>query len=125
MSSLWIVGGVFWLSLLPLCVYAWYRRIASRLKLRKLPHIRKYQTALHRKHSFDGRNAQVLRRTRSYAPANGEAHNFTVTELLRSPDGAYFLVKATPEGGVHYCKGLAADAAERLLKGRASVLRRT
>lgn len=125
MTSLWIVGGVFWLSLLPLGIYAWYRRIASRLELRTLPHIRNYQTAPHGKHSFDGRNAQVLMRTRSYAPANGEAHNFTVTELLRSPSGAYFLVKATPEGGVHYCNGLEGDAAERLLKGRGSLLGRT
>jgi hypothetical protein len=109
-----------WLSLPMVATWVWYKRKAYQLEAATVPHIRAFRTsnASDLDLYFDGSTAKTLKRTRSYYPRNFEAQNFVLTEYLITPNGKYFIVKATPTKGVHYCKPMDQVAVNILFKSR-------
>jgi hypothetical protein len=115
MSALETLAAALWLILPALALFIWYRSVARALEAKTIPHLRTFKVVMDDGSTLDGARAQVLKRTKSYYTINGEAENFTVTEILKSPEGVYFLVKATPSKGVHYCKVLQRSLVVKLL----------
>ena len=114
--------ALLWLSLPVAFTYFWYRGKSKKLEIATIPHIRNFKILNNtdQESSFDGSTAKTLKRTTSYYPRNFEAENFVLTEYLRTPSGRFFIVKATPLKGVHYCQQMAQGTADALFNSKVS-----